>query len=78
MTGDRSPFAAPLLQGAAGATGAPLLTVRAVAAQLAVSRATVYGLCKRGQLRSIRVSGALRIDPASVGAFISASRDALT
>ena len=52
----------------------PLLpaTVREVAARLSVCTATVYSLCSRGLLRFIRVSGALRIDPASVEAFITA------
>jgi excisionase family DNA binding protein len=50
-----------------------LLTVRDVAARLSVSTATVYALCHRGQLRFIRVSGAIRIDPASVEAFIAAA-----
>ncbi|WP_375772943.1 helix-turn-helix domain-containing protein [Archangium gephyra] len=52
--------------------GARLLSVRDVAERLAVSTATVYALCKRGQLQHIPVSGALRIDPASVEAFIRA------
>ncbi|HEX8823877.1 MAG TPA: helix-turn-helix domain-containing protein [Archangium sp.] len=46
--------------------------MREVAERLAVSTATVYALCKRGQLRHVRVSGALRIDPTSVEAFIAA------
>jgi excisionase family DNA binding protein len=49
-----------------------LLSVRDVAERLAVSTATVYSLCKREQFRHVRVSGALRIDPASVEAFIAA------
>jgi excisionase family DNA binding protein len=52
--------------------GTRLLSVREVAERLAVSTATVYALCKRGQLRHVRVSGALRIEPASVEAFIAA------
>ncbi|HEX5746825.1 MAG TPA: helix-turn-helix domain-containing protein [Archangium sp.] len=52
--------------------GARLLTVREVAARLSVCTATVYSLCSRGLLRFIRVSGALRIDPAGVEAFIAA------
>ncbi|PTL82493.1 helix-turn-helix domain-containing protein [Vitiosangium sp. GDMCC 1.1324] len=75
VTGSTKPFAAYLLQGAAvasGTAGARLLSVRDVADQLAVSTATVYALCKRRQLRHVRISGALRIDPASVEAFIAA------
>ncbi|RKG63502.1 DNA-binding protein [Corallococcus sp. CA054B] len=71
MTGARNPFAAPLLQGAAGVHGENLLTVRDVATRLAVSTATVYRLCKQGQLRSIRVSGAVRVDPTSVATFVA-------
>ena len=56
---------------ASGTARARLLSVRDVAERLAVSTATVYALCKRGQLRHVRVSGALRIDPASVEAFIA-------
>ena len=55
-----------------GLRGTRLLSVREVAERLAVSTATVYALCKRGQLRHIRVSGTLRIEPASVEAFIAA------
>ena len=54
--------------------GARLLTVREVADRLAVCTATVYTLCKQGRFRFIRVAGAIRIDPASVEAFmVSAS-----
>ncbi|HLM45815.1 MAG TPA: helix-turn-helix domain-containing protein [Myxococcaceae bacterium] len=70
--GSTKVFAASLLQGAASGPGARLLTVREVAARLSVCTATVYSLCSRGLLRFIRVSGALRIDPASVEAFIAA------
>ena len=65
-------FAAPVRHGAAGA-GARYLTVREVAAHLCVSTATVYGLCPRGQLRYIRVSGAIRIDSASLDAFTASA-----
>jgi excisionase family DNA binding protein len=40
---------------------AGLLTVREVAARLSVSTATVYGLCGRGELAYLRVSGAIRV-----------------
>jgi len=70
--GSTKVFAASLLQGAASGPGARLLTVREVAARLSVCTATVYSLCSRGLLHFIRVSGALRIDPASVEAFITA------
>ncbi|WP_370452561.1 helix-turn-helix domain-containing protein [Corallococcus sp. CA054B] len=45
--------------------------MRDVATRLAVSTATVYRLCKQGQLRSIRVSGAVRVDPTSVATFVA-------
>jgi excisionase family DNA binding protein len=38
-----------------------LLKVREVAASLSVSTATVYGLCDRGELAHVRVSGAIRV-----------------
>jgi excisionase family DNA binding protein len=78
-------FAARLLQdrvalatspGAAGAAlrvvdggRGHLLTVGAVAARLGVSTATVYALCKAGELMHVRVSNAIRIEPAEVEGF---------
>jgi excisionase family DNA binding protein len=43
-----------------------LLTVREVAAVLRVSTATVYAMCRRGELRFLRVSHAIRFRPADV------------
>ena len=40
-----------------------LINVRAVAARLGLSSASVYKLCQRGQLRGLRVGGALRFSP---------------
>jgi excisionase family DNA binding protein len=40
-----------------------LLSVREVAAYLAVSTKTVYALCARGKLRHIRVLNAIRVAP---------------
>jgi excisionase family DNA binding protein len=37
------------------------LTVGEVAERLRVSSATVYAMCKRGQLRHVRVANAVRI-----------------
>jgi excisionase family DNA binding protein len=54
-----------------GADGARLLTVREVARWLAVSSATVYTLCERGQLGYIRISNAIRVEPAEIEAFIA-------
>jgi excisionase family DNA binding protein len=53
--------------------GVRLLTTREVAERLAVSPATVHKLCARGQLRSVRVGAVVRIDPASLEAFITAA-----
>jgi excisionase family DNA binding protein len=41
-----------------------------VAERLSVSTATVYALCERGELRHVRISNAVRIQPAEVEAFI--------
>ena len=43
-----------------------LLTVREVAERLAVSTATVYSLCERGELPHVRISNAIRIAPADL------------
>ena len=51
-----------------------LLTVREVAERLAVCKATVYGLCERGELPHLRVSNAIRIRPADVEAFLTQER----
>jgi excisionase family DNA binding protein len=55
------------IQGGAGR----LLTVRDVAERLAVSTATVYALCERGELPHLRVSNAIRIRPDDLKAFIA-------
>jgi excisionase family DNA binding protein len=51
-----------------------LLTVREAAERLAVSTATVYGLCDRGELPHVRISNAIRIAPADLAAFLARSR----
>ena len=51
-----------------------LLVVRAVAARLGVSTATVYGLCARGELPYVRVSNVIRIEPRELEAFIAKRR----
>ena len=48
-----------------------LLTVRAVAAQLAVSTATVYALVERGELAHARVSNSIRIAPADLERYLA-------
>lgn len=50
---------------------ARLLTAREVAEQLAVSTATVYALCDRGELLHVRISNAIRIAPTDLAAFIA-------
>jgi excisionase family DNA binding protein len=51
--------------------GGGVLTVREVAERLAISTATVYALCDRGELPHVRISNAIRIDPADLAAFIA-------
>ena len=75
-------LAAPVLQGpnAPAPAGAALrvvdrgrghlLTVRAVAARLGVSRATVYKLIAQGDLPHVRLSNAIRIAPDDLDAFV--------
>ena len=58
------------IQGGAG----PLLTVREVAERLAVSTATVYALCERREIRHVRISNAIRIEPRELEAFIARRR----
>jgi excisionase family DNA binding protein len=58
------------IQGGAGR----LLTVREVAERLSVSTATIYALCERGELPHVRISNAIRIEPAGLEAFISTRR----
>jgi excisionase family DNA binding protein len=58
--------------------GARLVTVRQVADRLAVSPSTVHALCSRGLLRFVRIGATLRIDPASVEAFVSSGGSTVT
>ncbi len=51
-----------------------LLSVRTVAARLAVSIATVYKLCAAGELVHVRISNAVRVAPADLTAFIACRR----
>jgi excisionase family DNA binding protein len=51
-----------------------LLTVREVARQLCVCRATVYKLAATGALPHVRISGAVRITPGDLAAFIARRR----
>ncbi|WP_225412187.1 helix-turn-helix domain-containing protein [Stigmatella hybrida] len=51
-----------------------LLTVRGVAAELAVCRATVYALLERGELERVWVGGSIRIPVASLEALLTRGR----
>jgi excisionase family DNA binding protein len=51
-----------------------LLTVRQVAQRLGVCAATVYRLCKIGDLPHIRIVDAIRVRPTDLNAFIASSR----
>jgi excisionase family DNA binding protein len=51
-----------------------LLTVRAVAARLGVSTATVYKLVAQGDLPHARVSNAIRISPVDLDAYVTGRR----
>jgi excisionase family DNA binding protein len=53
-----------------------LLTVRDVATQLSVCRATVYALCERGELPHVRISNAIRVAPADLSAYLKRSKRA--
>ncbi len=48
-----------------------LLTVREVAAFLRVSTRTVYVLCDEGKLAHVRIANAIRVEPATLAAFVS-------
>ena len=66
--GPRAPLRA--LEGGAGR----LLTVREAAERLAVSTATVYALCDRGELPHVRIGNAIRIAPADLAAYVAGHR----
>jgi excisionase family DNA binding protein len=61
-----------------------LLTVREVAARLAVSTATVYALCERGELPHARVANSIRVAESDLAAYLGGvttgcrQRDTLT
>jgi len=50
------------------------LVPRRLSHPLAVSTATVYALCERGQLRHVRISNAIRVEPAEIESFVARSR----
>ena len=47
-----------------------LLTVREVAARLAVAASTVYALCAIGRLPHVRVANAIRVSPDDVAEYL--------
>ena len=49
----------------------PVLTVRGVAERLRVSTATVYALCRRGELAHHRVSNAIRIPERALADYLT-------
>jgi excisionase family DNA binding protein len=51
-----------------------LLAIRAVAARLGVSTATVYALCETGQLRHVRILNALRIAESDLVDFVEGNK----
>jgi len=54
------------------AAGEPTLSVAAVAAQLQVSRMTVYRMIRAGQLAAVRIDGRLRVPEALLDASLRA------
>jgi excisionase family DNA binding protein len=76
-----TPFGAPVVRELPPDPGPHecLITVRAVAARLGVSSASVYKLCQRGELRGLRIGGALRFSPQVIDEYVArctAGRDA--
>src|SRR5260370_32110877 len=68
-----TPFGAPVVHELPPDPGPHerLITVRAVAARLGLSLASVYKLCERGQLRGLRIGGALRFSPQLIDQYIA-------
>jgi excisionase family DNA binding protein len=56
----------------------PLLPLREVARRLGICRATVYDLCACGELPHVRISNAIRVEPAALDAFIASRRSRAT
>ncbi len=55
----------------AAALRRPKLTVHDVAARLRVSTATVYSLCRRGELEHHRISHAIRVPETAVAKYLT-------
>lgn len=73
LAANRKNFAAGLLLEKSGSETAEwLLSVRDVATALAVSTATVYGLCESGKLPHVRVLNVIRVRREDLQGFIAA------
>jgi excisionase family DNA binding protein len=73
LAANRKNFAAGLLLEKGGGESAEwLLSVKDVARALAVSTATVYGLCESGKLPHVRVLNTIRVSRQDLRTFIAA------
>ncbi len=61
----------PVVRNVVRPVGPPMLTVREVAEELAVCRATVYALLERGELERVWVGRSIRIPAASLEALLA-------
>ncbi|WP_338025967.1 helix-turn-helix domain-containing protein [Corallococcus macrosporus] len=62
---------APVVRNLVRPVAPPMLTVREVAEELAVCRATVYALLERGELERVWVGRSIRIPAASLDALLA-------
>jgi putative molybdopterin biosynthesis protein len=60
-----------------GGDRSPLLSINDLAQQLKVSRAAVYRMVRRGELRPYRVGKRLRFDPVEIDELLERSREAV-
>ena len=70
---DETPFGAPVVHELPPDPGPHerLITVRSVAARLGLSSASVYKLFQRGELRGMRIGGALRFSPQVLDEYVN-------
>ncbi len=68
-----TPFGAPVVRELPPDPGPHerLTTVRSVAARLGLSSASIYKLCQRGELRGMRIGGALRFSPQVIDDYVT-------
>ena len=52
----------------------PLLTTRQAAQTLSICERTLFSLRERGEIRAVKLFGAVRYDPADIAAFIEKSK----